>query len=106
MIENIIMSESIKGKINIDQFDHHESLSVHTLNCKDNVMFVTFIYEGNLKIQKKYNIKSIYIKEDNYIFKEKLQFNFFSLEINNELELMTICIDANIFWGNLNHVEN
>ena len=106
MIENIILSDSIKDKIDIDQFNYDEIFYVQEIICKDEIVFVTFIYNDNLKIRKNYTIKSIHIEDDNYIFKEKLTFNFSSFGNTSEIKLITVCINAKLFWSNLDYVTN
>ena len=99
MIENFIVSESIKDKISLEQFDDNlEVLRVNKLICKSDLIYLTFIYDDNFKIKKNYNIKSIYIEEVNYNFKEKLSFNFYSFECSDENKLITFCIEKDLFW--------
>lgn len=106
MIENFIVSESIKDKINVEQFDNVEVLRLNKLICKNDLIYLTFIYDDNFKIRKNYNIKSIYIEEVNYNFKEQLSFDFYSFKCNNENKLITFCIEKDLFWSNLYHVGN
>lgn len=106
MIKNLIVSESIKDKINIEQFDNVKTLNVNKLICKNEFVYLTFIYDDNFKIKKNYNIKSIYIEETNYIFKEKLLFDFYSFEYTDTNKLITFCIEKELFWSNLYYVGN
>ena len=105
MIENIIISDSIKGKLSIDQFDYNR-FCVEKLICKNDTIYLTFIYDDNFKIRKNYHIKSIYIEEVNYNFKEQLSFDFYAFECNDENKLITLCMQKDLFWSNLYYVGN
>ena len=106
MIENFIVSESIKDKISAEQFDNVEALRVNKLICKNDLIYLTFIYDDNFKIRKNYSIKSIYIEEVNYNFKEQLSFDFYAFEYNDKNKLITLCMQKDLFWSNLYYVGN
>ena len=100
---NFFISDSLKDKLDIDSLTkkvvetNSYNYELSSIEESEGKVFITF-YIKKPDIKKFYRFKEI---NDSIRFKHNIDFNFKSIKNYNNNILLTIFIDAKIFWESL-----
>ena len=97
---NFFISDSLKDKLDIETIvnqktsNESNSYELFELIESENKVFISY-YVNNFIVKKQYNIKDV---NSCIRFKKNMQFKFKSIKNYNNKIILTIFIDAKLFW--------